>query len=291
MVQLKTPEAAREVLDPKVRGTRVLAEALAGEPLDFLVLCSAVNSVLGGFGRVDFCAASAFLDAFAQEREDGSVISIGWDTWSEAGVVAETELPPDLEEIRRETLKHGMATAEALEVFDRALAAGLPRVVVSTRDLAGLLARQRASASSEAAGEAPRLTASHGRPALSTAYVEPASEAERAVAAIWEDFLGIQGLGVHDNFFELGGHSLMATQITSRFRNVFQAELSIARFFEEPTIAGLAATLSRQAEEASGTEAERVARLLDEVEGLSEEELDALLATEENLMESEELNG
>jgi acyl carrier protein len=111
------------------------------------------------------------------------------------------------------------------------------------------------------------------------------------VAAIWEDFLGIQGLGVHDNFFELGGHSLMATQITSRFRNVFQAELSIARFFEEPTIAGLAATLSRQAEEAGGTEAERVARLLDEVEGLSDEELDALLAAEEDLMKSEELNG
>jgi acyl carrier protein len=164
-------------------------------------------------------------------------------------------------------------------------------VVVSTRDLTALLARQRASASSEAAGETPRLTASHGRPALSTAYVEPASEAERAVAAIWEDFLGIQGLGVHDNFFELGGHSLMATQITSRFRNVFQTELSIARFFEEPTIAGLAATLSRQAKEASGTEAERVSRLLDEVEGLSDEELDALLAAEEDLMKSEELNG
>jgi amino acid adenylation domain-containing protein len=295
MVQLKTPESAAAVLAPKVTGTRSLAAALADEQLDFLVLCSAVNSVLGGFGRVDFCAASAFLDAFAHQRSaegEGSVtVAIGWDTWAEVGVMAETELPPDLEAVRRESLKHGMATLEGTAAFDRILDSGLSRVVVSTRRLPAVIERDLSTAVAGEKEAAPRLTASHGRPPLSTAYVEPASEAERAVAAIWEEFLGIQGLGVHDNFFELGGHSLMATQITSRFRNVFQAELSIARFFEEPTIAGLAGTLSRQAEEASGIEAERVSRLLDDVEGLSDEELDALLAAEESLMKGEELNG
>jgi amino acid adenylation domain-containing protein len=287
MVQLKTPAAAEAVLAPKVAGTRALAAALAGEPpLDFLVLCSAVNSVLGGFGRVDFCAASAFLDAFALEREDGLTVALGWDTWSEAGVAAESELPPDLEAVRRESLKHGMSTAEALEVFDRVLAGGLPRVVVSTRDLPGLLARQRPAA---AAGEAekPRLAASHGRPPLSTAFVEPGTATERTVAAVWQELLGIQGIGAHDNFFELGGHSLMATQITSRLRDTFRAELSIARFFEEPTIAGLAAALDGQRSAAEGlVDPGQVSRLLEEVENLSEEELDALLAAEEGLIES-----
>ena len=82
----------------------------------------------------------------------------------------------------------------------------------------------------------------------------------------------------------------MATQITSRLRDTFQAELTIARFFEEPTIAGLAAALAGRAGEPAGADAGRVARLLDEVEGLSEEELDALLAAEESLIESEELH-
>src|SRR6185295_15556249 len=290
MAQLKTREAAAAILTPKVQGTWMLAAALEGEPLDFLVLCSAVNSVLGGFGRVDFCAASAFLDAFALQRSverDGLTLALGWDTWNETGVVAEGELPPDLEEVRRQSLKHGMATREALEVFDRALSSGLPRVVVSTRDLAGLLARQRSTA---AVGEvSPALAASHGRPMLGTAYVAPEGETERAVAAVWEEFLGIQGIGAHDNFFELGGHSLMATQITSRLRDTFQAELTIARFFAEPTIAGLAAALSRQpAGPAADADGGRVALLLDEIEGLSEEELDALLAAEEGLVESEE---
>jgi len=276
MIQLKTPEAAAAVLAPKVEGTRVLAAVFADEPpLDVFVLFSAVNSVLGGFGRADFCAASAFLDAFAHrrsaEREDGVTVAIGWDTWSEAGVAAESELPPDLEAVRRESLKHGLSTREGLEVLDRILTTGLPRVVVSTRDLPALLAKDFSAASALAAAEAPRLAASHGRPALSTPYVAPASAMERTIAGIWEEYLGIRQPGVHDNFFELGGHSLMATQILSRLRATLQAELSIARFFAEPTIAGLAA----------GVDAERVSRLLDEVEELSEEELDALLAAEE----------
>jgi len=274
LIQLKTPAAAEEVLAPKVAGTRALAAVLADEPpLDFLVLCSSLSSVLGGFGRVDFCAASAFLDAFSIEWGD-RMIAVDWDTWSEVGQAAESELPPDLEQVRRESLSHGMTTAEALDVFDRVLAAGLSRVVVSTRDLAGLLARRRAAASQETV-EAPRLVASHGRPALSTAFVAPEGETQTAVAGIWEEFLGIQGIGAHDNFFELGGHSLMATQITSRLRANLQADFTIARFFEDPTVAGLAAALAPPAD------SEHLSRLLEEVEGLTEEELDALLAAEE----------
>ena len=206
--------------------------------------------------------------------------------------MAESELPPDLEVVRQESLKHGMSTREALEVFDRVLASGLPRVVVSTRDLPGLLARQRSAAGpEEAAG--PKLEASHGRPMLGTPYVAPSEGAEQGVAAVWEQFLGIQGIGAHDNFFELGGHSLMATQITSRLRDTFRAELTIARFFAEPTIAGLAAALAGDGEPAAAQEPEeeRMARLLDEVEGMSEEELDALLAAEERLIASESRDG
>jgi acyl carrier protein len=177
-----------------------------------------------------------------------------------------------------------MSTREGLEVFDRVLRGELPRVVVSTRDLAGLLARHRPAETATAA-EAPRPAASHGRPALSTAWVAPENEIERAVAAVWEELLGIQGIGAHDNFFELGGHSLMATQITTRLRDTFRADFTIARFFAEPTIGGMATALSKPEPEPS-----HLARLLDEVEGLSDEELDALLVAEEGMTESEELH-
>jgi phthiocerol/phenolphthiocerol synthesis type-I polyketide synthase E len=89
LIQLKTPETAARVLAPKIRGTLALDAALAGQPLDFLLLCSSTIAVLGGLGQVDYCAANSFLDAFAQERAlrgDSCVVSINWGAWQEVGM-------------------------------------------------------------------------------------------------------------------------------------------------------------------------------------------------------------
>src|SRR6185312_3601281 len=66
LIQLKTPEMAANTLAPKVMGTRVLERVLKDLPLDFLVLFSSMSSITGGGpGQVDYCAANAFLDAYA----------------------------------------------------------------------------------------------------------------------------------------------------------------------------------------------------------------------------------
>ncbi len=45
------------------------------------------------------------------------------------------------------------------------------------------------------------------------AYVAPRTEMERALAAIWQEVLGVERVGIHDNFFDLGGHSLLSMQV------------------------------------------------------------------------------
>ncbi len=88
LIELKTRAAAAAVLAPKVAGTLVLEQLLAGEELDFLVLTSSLNALLGGPGQVDYAAANSFLDAFARSRSEGErrVIAIGWDTWRGVGM-------------------------------------------------------------------------------------------------------------------------------------------------------------------------------------------------------------
>ncbi|HLN60865.1 MAG TPA: beta-ketoacyl synthase N-terminal-like domain-containing protein [Symbiobacteriaceae bacterium] len=82
------------------------------------------------------------------------------------------------------------------------------------------------------------------RPHLLTAYVEPASETERKIAALWQDLLGIGQVGSQDNFFELGGHSLLAVRLASRLQEEFGCQVTSAAIFHAPTVAQLAAGIA-----------------------------------------------
>ncbi|HUU32786.1 MAG TPA: acyltransferase domain-containing protein [Vicinamibacterales bacterium] len=90
-LQAKTLAGARAVLDPKVLGAAALHAALAGRPLDFVVLYSSVSSVLGLRGQVDYTAANACLDAWAaawSAETDTPVCAVGWGPWRDAGLAA-----------------------------------------------------------------------------------------------------------------------------------------------------------------------------------------------------------
>jgi acyl transferase domain-containing protein len=69
---------------------------------------------------------------------------------------------------------------------------------------------------------------------------EPRTDAERAVAAVFEEILGLARIGRHDNFFELGGDSLIATQLVARMREELSAEVPLRALYEAPTVARFA---------------------------------------------------
>ncbi|GGA35435.1 non-ribosomal peptide synthetase [Dyella nitratireducens] len=77
------------------------------------------------------------------------------------------------------------------------------------------------------------------------AYAEPVSDVEKKLAALWQQVLGVERVGLHDNFFQLGGDSLSAAEMIARFPEYFGMELPLASLFEASTIAGLAAYLQR----------------------------------------------
>lgn len=93
MIQLKTHEKAESILAAKVRGAMALEEIFKDEGLDFMLLCSSRAAILGGFGQVDYCAANAFLDAFAHwysSRTGTFAVSVNWDGWQGVGMLVDT---------------------------------------------------------------------------------------------------------------------------------------------------------------------------------------------------------
>lgn len=91
IIQNLREETAVSVLSPKITGTLTLAQAIQDIPLDFCLLFSSLVSLTGGPGRASYCAANAFLDAFAHARTAQTgilTLSINWDTWQFVGMAA-----------------------------------------------------------------------------------------------------------------------------------------------------------------------------------------------------------
>ncbi|AQA26187.1 D-alanine--poly(phosphoribitol) ligase, subunit 1 [Rhodococcus sp. MTM3W5.2] len=74
-------------------------------------------------------------------------------------------------------------------------------------------------------------------------YREPGTAAERMVAGVFAEVLGMDRVGADDDFFELGGNSLSATRIVARIGSDAGVALAVRTLFDAPTVAGLADAL------------------------------------------------
>ncbi|MBV9788623.1 MAG: amino acid adenylation domain-containing protein, partial [Chloroflexi bacterium] len=89
------------------------------------------------------------------------------------------------------------------------------------------------------------------RPNLAAAYVAPRNELEQTIAAIWQELLGVDQVGLHDNFFDLGGHSLLVIQLHGQLNErlggsaAMLERVSMLDLFKYPTISALSEFLSQ----------------------------------------------
>ncbi len=243
VIQLKTQPAAASILAPKVIGTIVLQQIFQHKSLDFMLLCSSIESILGEFGQMDYVAANAFLDAYAQSAvESGSpVISINWDAWQKVGMAVKS--CHDQKRAGIIDLETAILPAEGLEIFDRILASGFAQVAVSTRDLPTRI-------SQIAQLQELQDPVNIDQPGLLTTQLE-STQVEKIVSDVWQQSLGLDRMGPDDNFFELGGDSLVAVQIITKLRKTLDENIPLATFLKAPTIRQLTALLDRSAAQPS----------------------------------------
>ncbi len=219
--------------------------------LEFLGRVDAQVKVRGfriELGEVEaaLCGVPGVREAAAAVRTDGAGPArlVGYVAPHEGAVLTEDEV----REALRRTLPEHMVPGSLVVL------PALPLGPTGKTDRAALPAPETAGASARGA-------------------LAPRTPTEEAIASIWRDVLELERVGVDVHFADLGGHSLLATRVVTRIRETLGVEVPLRAIFDAPTVAALA-------EVVDGLQSAALAGLLAELEGLSPEEVRALLGEE-----------
>jgi len=236
-----------EQFRPRLQGLRTLEKVLHDRSLDFCVVHSSLAAVMGVLDFVSYTAAHLFMDAYVHRHNREARTpwrTINWDTWNFGTPSAESRTTADTAFSK---LTFYMMPAEGTDVLSRLLSmTDATQALVSSADLQGRIdqwiRREKPQADETQEEKAPTSHA-HPRPALSSQYEAPRTDAERLLADLWRNMFGIDQVGIHDNFFELGGDSLLAVQVASRLRQALRVELPLRDLFAASTVSRLAARI------------------------------------------------
>jgi acyl transferase domain-containing protein/NAD(P)-dependent dehydrogenase (short-subunit alcohol dehydrogenase family)/acyl carrier protein len=205
---------------PKIDGFNVLNHELRNTELDFGVVFSSNSSILGGMWHGAYAAANALMDHLLLANngvEHFQWLVTNWDAWR----TVQWNGDPDGKRVG-ETDPFSLSEEEGFDALWRIVCLStVSQVAVSKANLEdrwdtwvrgrravtrGRSVEPQTRAASNQNGEVVRASA---RTAL-----------ERGIIDIWEELLGVEGIGVKDNFLELGGDSLIAIRIIGRIQEL-----------------------------------------------------------------------
>ena len=267
-----TGDRIKTVLAPKVDGTWNLHSLTLDQRLDFFVLFSSAVSVLGSPGQANYAAASTYLDAMAHYRRNMGLpaISINWGPWAEVGLAAETINKLQQQNASTQHLVKVIAVEQGLQILGQLLMEETAQIMVLPFELSNLIELYPAAAGmpflENVGGKDGHITRLYVRPQLNQEYVAPRNHLERKLAALWQQTLHIDQVGVRDSFFELGGDSVLGAQLLGLAQKTFGIRINPQDAFKAFTIERLAEMLE--------------AEIVSKIEDMSEEEARQKLSKE-----------
>ncbi|WP_432804134.1 SDR family NAD(P)-dependent oxidoreductase [Azospirillum argentinense] len=242
------PAGFTRVLGPKVAGTLALHGLFGDDPPDFIAHVSSSSAVLGDFGSCDYALANRFQTAFAAGQSAGEcrTFAVNWPFWQDGGGRI-----GDDDQTRfylRSTGQRPLRSAEALALFERALASGKPQILLLAGDPA------RLGTLAAAAVAAPEPATATARPAAVPAAAPARRDGDaldqsvlRDVKAQICDLLKArpQDVGNHKNLADFGFDSISLMEFARVLNRLYGLELSPSVFFSHATPQRLAAHLIR----------------------------------------------
>lgn len=283
---LNTMDRSRfeRVLNPKVKGALNLHTATEGIDLDFFLSFSSISSVIGNAGQANYVAANSFLDGFAHWRRSqglaATTVNLG--VLAQVGVVARNT---DVGHLLEGAGIRGFSTAMALESLEAIIASGKPQV-----GLFDINWRKWAAGNPTGASKSLFRTMIDSQPvdnAISEKVQQFLSElalldtgsrqqhVEQIVAGEIAQVLRIpiENIDMNRGINFLGIDSLMAVELERGINGRTGVEISTMELLSGPTVPQLAQVVVNKL-----PAIDEAVSLESELDNLSEEELDKLLA-------------
>jgi amino acid adenylation domain-containing protein len=233
---LATPADPRAALDRTFYSLLFLAQALGqrdlGKPASLLTVTGGLHAVTGD-EPAPLLSMPAYGPAGVLPRELPNVFCKALDVLPPRGSEL-AEIMEIAEHILAESargdepwvaLRHGRRFVRSFELVPAAVAVPAPG--------------DEAHSSADGPEHPAMPGADHPRPALANPYVAPEAELEQQIAAVWQEVLGVDRVGLHDNFFELGGNSLAGLRVVGRLKERLQVGVSEVSLYEAPTVAAM----------------------------------------------------
>ena len=284
------------VLAPKLAGAWNLHQACAGRPLDFFVLYSSLAAVFGPAAQANHAAANAYLDALAAYRRAQGLpaMSIAWGAWSAIGQAARKQAGGALDQKGIGSIAPAQGVAALAHLFAHPAAQAIVAPIHWDTFLAQTGAvplfarwRQRAAAPTAAASVADLPSSLAGLPASEQRARVLARVRQEAARVLGLD--GAQSIDIDLGFFDMGMDSLTAVELRNALQAAIGNSLPTTLLFKYPNARALADFLAGLLPGAAAPEATvsaapatggTSAAALDEVQGMSDAELAALIDAE-----------
>jgi hypothetical protein len=245
-----------------------LSQCVDTRQLDFCIVMSSLSAKIGGIGQTMHAMAGSYANAFISFKTQQSShpwMVMNWDRWTDR--------------VDADIASHDFSAQEGMGAFRQALdLLPLPSITIATSH--PQRRKEQAIHSSVNTDSQQATHELYERPELEAEFIDASTPTELRLAKLWQDCLKIKRIGVHDNFFDLGGHSLLAAQLIRQIKQTFQATVDLGLFFSAPSIAEQSALIDSQIKVSDETS--DLAIDLDALENMTEQEVEALLASNQS---------
>ena len=214
-------EKVEPMLETGIKCTLALDDIFRTRPPDFHAICSTRGKAADPAGNIGSAAVLHFSDSYARYKrstEGRLVVSMNWDP-------SVTETSGDL--------------------FTSILLHRFSQVIVTPEAPTHVIARIQGDTDQKKEKKEKKtdavLSKKYRRREVSSEYTPPTNRIEETLANFWQEFLGIEQVGIYDDFLELGADSLVFITMAAKIHKTMEIKVPIPQFFAKPTIKELAA--------------------------------------------------